>query len=239
MVHMSNVLGTINPVREVARLAHEARALMLVDGAQSVPHLSVDVDDLGCDFLAFSSHKMLGPTGVGVLWGRRDLLEAMPPFLGGGEMIDQVGRERSTYNVLPWKYEAGTPNIADVIAFGAAVEYLAELGMERVRAHEVELSGYALAQLGTIPDITIYGPSAPERRGGVVSFTLGGIHPHDLGQVVDFEGVAIRVGQHCCQVAMKSLDVGGTARASFYVYNTPDEVDVLVRALLAAREIFG
>ena len=239
MVHMSNALGTINPVAEVAELAHARGAMMLVDGAQSVPHLPTDVARLGCDFLAFSSHKMLGPTGVGVLWGRRAVLEEMRPFLGGGEMIEVVGREESTYNVLPWKYEAGTPNIADVIAFGAAVDYLAELGMERVRAHELELVRYALEQVGSVPGVTIYGPAEPERRGGVVSFTMDDVHSHDLGQIVDYEGVAIRAGNHCAQLVMKALDVGSTARASFYVYNTPDEVDVLVRALIGANEIFS
>ena len=239
MVHMSNALGTINPVAEVAELAHARGAMMLVDGAQSVPHLPTDVARLGCDFLAFSSHKMLGPTGVGVLWGRRAVLEEMRPFLGGGEMIEVVGREESTYNVLPWKYEAGTPNIADVIAFGAAVDYLAELGMARVRAHELELVRYALEQVGSVPGVTIYGPAEPERRGGVVSFTMDDVHPHDLGQIVDYEGVAIRAGNHCAQLVMKALDVGSTARASFYVYNTPDEVDVLVRALIGAKEIFS
>jgi cysteine desulfurase/selenocysteine lyase len=239
MMHMSSVLGTINPIAEIGKLAHAQGALMLVDGAQSVPHMPVDVRALDCDFLAFSSHKMLGPTGVGALWGRREILEGMRPFLGGGEMIEYVGRESSTYNVLPWKYEAGTPNIADVVAFGAAIDYLSELGMQRVRAHEVELVGYALEQIDTIPGITIYGPKEAERRGGVVSFTLDDIHPHDLGQIVDYEGVAIRAGHHCCQVLMNALDIGGTARASFYIYNTPEEVDVLVRALLSAKEIMS
>ena len=239
MVHMSNALGTINPVAEVAELAHARGAMMLVDGAQSVPHLPTDVVRLGCDFRAFSTHKMLGPTGVGVRWGWRAVLEEMRPFLGCGEMIEVVGREESTYNVLPWKYEAGTPNIADVIAFGAAVDYLAELGMERVRAHELELVRYALEQVGSVPGVTIYGPAEPEQRGGVVSFTMDDVHPHDLGQIVDYEGVAIRAGNHCAQLVMKALDVGSTARASFYVYNTPDEVDVLVRALIGAKEIFS
>ncbi len=239
MVHMSNVLGTINPVAAVAKLAHAQGAVMVVDGAQSVPHLPVDVAELGCDFLAFSSHKMLGPTGVGVLWGRRALLREMRPFLGGGEMIDLVERDHSTYNVLPWKYEAGTPNIADVIAFGAAVDYLVALSMERVRAHEIELVRYALEQIGSVPGVTIYGPRDAEQRGGVVAFTVDGIHPHDLGQIVDYEGVAIRVGHHCCQPLMQSLDLGGTARASFYVYNTPEEIDILVRALFSAEEIFS
>jgi cysteine desulfurase/selenocysteine lyase len=239
MVHVSSVLGTINPIAEIARLAHEQGALMLVDGAQSAPHFPVDVSSLGCDFFAFSSHKMLGPTGVGVLWGRRALLESMRPFLGGGEMIELVDWESSTYNVLPWKYEAGTPNIGDVIAFGAAIDYLSAMGMEQVRAHEVELVRYALEQVGSVPGIKVYGPLDAARRGGVVSFTLDEIHPHDIGQIVDYEGVAIRAGHHCCQLLMKSLDLGGTARASFYVYNTPEEIDVLVRALIHAKEIFA
>jgi cysteine desulfurase / selenocysteine lyase len=238
MVHMSNALGTINPVREVAKIAHEQGALMLVDGAQSAPHLAVDVADLGCDFLAFSSHKMLGPTGVGVLWGKREILDGMRPFLGGGEMIELVGRQETTYNVLPWKFEAGTPNIADVIAFGAALDYLQALGMDRVRAHEIELTEYALHRLGDLPGITIHGPRDPARRGGVVSFSLEAVHPHDLGQIVDYAGVAIRAGNHCCQIAMQSLDVPGTARASFYVYNTPEEVDVLRAALASAIDMF-
>jgi cysteine desulfurase/selenocysteine lyase len=239
MTHMSNVFGTINPVREVAKIAHHRGALMMVDGAQSVPHMPVDVKDLDCDFLAFSSHKMLGPTGVGVLWGRREILTSMRPFLGGGEMIEIVGREETTYNVLPWKFEAGTPNIADVIAFGAAIDYLSTLGMERVRAHEIELTTYALDQIGGIPGVTIYGPKDAALRGGVVAFTVDDIHPHDLGQIVDYDGVAIRAGQHCCQVLSQSLGVPATARASFYVYNTPEDVDALVAAVEAARAIFA
>jgi cysteine desulfurase / selenocysteine lyase len=239
MTHMSNVFGTINPVREAAKIAHAHGALMLVDGAQSVPHMPVDVADMDCDFLAFSSHKMLGPTGVGVLWGRRELLNAMRPFLGGGEMIELVGREETTYNVLPWKYEAGTPNIADVIAFGAAIDYLSALGMARVREHEVELTTYALDRIGKIPGVTIYGPKDASKRGGVVAFTVDEVHPHDLGQIVDYDGVAIRAGQHCCQVLSTSLGVPATARASFYVYNTPEEVDALVKAVEGARAIFA
>jgi cysteine desulfurase/selenocysteine lyase len=239
MMHMSNVLGTINPVKEVAKIAHRNGALMLVDGAQSVPHIPVDVKDLDCDFLAFSSHKMLGPTGVGVLWGRREILLEMRPFLGGGEMIDIVERETATYNELPWKFEAGTPNIGDVIAFGAAIDYLSNMGMDRVREHEVEITGYALEQIGKIPGVTIYGPKTAQERGGVVAFTVEGVHPHDLGQIVDYEGVAIRAGQHCCQVLSTSIGVPATARASFYVYNTPEEVDALVAAVEAARDIFA
>jgi cysteine desulfurase/selenocysteine lyase len=239
MTHMSNVLGTINPVRDVAQIAHRHGALMLVDGAQSVPHIPVDVKDLDCDFLAFSSHKMLGPTGVGVLWGRREILLAMRPFLGGGEMIDIVERQTATYNELPWKFEAGTPNIGDVIAFGAAIDYLTGMGMERVREHEVEITAYALEKIGAIPGVTIYGPKTANERGGVVAFTVEGVHPHDLGQIVDYEGVAIRAGQHCCQVLSQSIGVPATARASFYVYNTPEEVDALVAAVEAARDIFA
>jgi len=239
MTHMSNVFGTINPVKAVAKIAHDRGALMLVDGAQSVPHMPVDVKDLDCDLLAFSSHKMLGPTGVGVLWGRREILQKMRPFLGGGEMIEIVGREETTYNVLPWKYEAGTPNIADVIAFGAALDYLTALGMDRVRAHEIELTTYALDKIGAIPDVTIYGPKDASKRGGVVAFTVDEVHPHDLGQIVDYDGVAIRAGQHCCQVLSSSLGVPATARASFYVYNTPEEVDALVKAVEGARAIFA
>jgi cysteine desulfurase/selenocysteine lyase len=239
MVHQSNVLGTINPVAEVAGLAHERGALMLVDGAQSVPHMPVRVGDLGCDFLACSSHKMLGPTGVGVLWGRRELLESMPPFLGGGEMISDVDRDRSTYNELPWKFEAGTPNIADVVAFGAAIEYLEAVSMAAIREHERELVTYALERLGELPDVTLYGPRDPARRGGVVTFNLGSLHPHDVSAVLDYEGIAIRAGHHCCQVLHKKLDLPATARASFYLYNTQAEVDALVAALERAREVFG
>ena len=239
LTHMSNVLGTINPVGEIARLARAQGAVVLVDGAQSVPHLPVSVGELDCDFLAFSSHKMLGPTGVGVLWGRRELLESMPPFLGGGEMIATVTRERTTFNELPWKFEAGTPNIADVIGFGAALDYLEQVGMERVREHERELVAYALEALGDQPDVTIYGPRDPARRGGVVAFSVGDVHPHDLGAVLDYEGVAVRAGHHCCQVLMQKLDLPGTARASFYLYNTQEEVDMLVRSLDRVRQVFG
>src|SRR5215211_2516311 len=238
ITHMSNVLGTINPVAEAAKLAHEAGALILVDGAQSVPHMPVDVQDLDCDFLAFSSHKMLGPTGVGVLYGKEALLESMPPFLGGGEMIDRVSDDMSTWNELPWKYEAGTPNIADVIAFGAAIDYLSALGMERVREHERELVAYAMEAIGNVPDIKIFGPRDSVRRGGVVAFNFGDIHSHDVGMILDYEGIAVRVGHHCCQLIMKDLGIPGTARASFYVYNTPEEVDSLVTGLSKVKEMF-
>ncbi|MFN0073032.1 MAG: cysteine desulfurase [Chloroflexota bacterium] len=237
LTHMSNVLGTINPVAEAARLAHEVGAIILVDGAQSVPHMPVDVQALDCDFLAFSSHKMLGPTGVGVLYGREALLESMPPFLGGGEMIDRVSDAMSTWNELPWKFEAGTPNIADVIAFGAAIDYLSNLGMERVREHERELVAYALEAIGNVPEIQIYGPKDAVRRGGVVAFNYGEIHAHDVGTILDYEGIAVRVGHHCCQLLMKELDIAGTARASFYVYNTPEEVDALIVGLAKVKEM--
>jgi cysteine desulfurase/selenocysteine lyase len=212
--------------------------LILVDGAQSVPHMPVSVEDLDCDFLAFSSHKMLGPTGIGVLWARMELLEEMDPYMGGGSMIRTVALEESTWGEVPQKFEAGTPNIADTIAFGAALDYLERLGMENVRAHEKELVAYALESLQRIDDLVIYGSKDPEVRGGVVSFYYGDIHPHDLGTVLDQEGVAIRAGHHCCQPLMKWLNVPATARASFYVYNTPEEVDVLVHALKKAKELF-
>ncbi|MBX5490989.1 MAG: cysteine desulfurase [Chloroflexi bacterium] len=237
--HMSNALGTINPVADMARLAHEQGALVLVDGAQSVPHLPVDVQALGCDFLAFSGHKMLGPTGVGVLWTRREVLESMDPFLGGGNMILQVWWDRAEWQEIPFRFEAGTPDIADVVAFGPALEYLSALGMDQVRAHELELTRYALARLREVEGLVIYGPQDAESRGGVFSFGLGDIHPHDIGTVLDAEGVAIRAGHHCCQPLMRRLGVPATARASFYLYNTPEEVDALVAALGKVQQIFG
>ncbi len=237
--HVSNSLGTINPVERVAAEARRNGSVILVDGAQAAPHLPVDVQAIGCDFYAFSAHKMLGPTGVGVLYGRRELLEEMEPFLGGGEMIRRVTFEGATWNDLPWKFEAGTPNIGDVIAFGAAIDYLEALGMENVRAHEVELTEYALARLRTLDDITIYGPPDARDRGGVISFNLGDLHPHDVGTVLDRHGIAIRAGHHCTQPLMRALGIAGTARASFYIYNTPEEVDVLVDALRSARKFFA
>jgi cysteine desulfurase/selenocysteine lyase len=239
VVHMSNVLGTINPVAELADLAHARGALMLVDGAQSVPHLGVQVPDLRCDFLAFSSHKMLGPTGVGALWAHREILEAMPPFLGGGEMIAQVQLDKATYNLVPWKFEAGTQNIADAIAWGVAVDYLNAIGMPTVRQHEIELTEYALERLGEESDLSLFGPRDPRRKGGVVAFNLGDLHAHDVAQVLDTEGICIRVGHHCCQPLMHKLDVAGTARASFYIYNTREDVDWLVDGLAHVRRIFG
>jgi cysteine desulfurase/selenocysteine lyase len=238
MPHVSNSLGTINPVEKIAREAQRNGTMFLVDGAQGAPHLPVDVQGIGCDFYAFSAHKMLGPTGVGVLYARQELLEEMEPFLGGGEMIRKVTFEGATWNDLPWKFEAGTPNIADVIAFGAAIDYLNGLGMENVREHEIEITDYALSRLGQFDDITLYGPPDARERGGVVSFNFGDLHPHDIGTVLDRHGVAIRAGHHCTQPLMRTLGVSGTARASFYVYNTLEEVDVLVEGLEAARDFF-
>ncbi|BBL80309.1 cysteine desulfurase [Rubrobacter xylanophilus] len=236
-VHASNVLGTVNPVGRLAELAHESGALMLVDGAQSAPHLPVDVNALGCDFFAASGHKMLGPTGVGFLWARPELLEEMDPFLGGGEMIREVHLERSTWNEIPHKFEAGTMNIAQAIGLGAAVDYLNTLGMENVREHERRLGEYARRRLSEIEGLTVYGPA--EGRTGVVAFNVPGVHPHDLSQLLDQEGIAIRSGHHCCQPLMRHLRVVATARASLYLYNTEEEVDALVGAISRAREFFG
>jgi cysteine desulfurase / selenocysteine lyase len=239
ITQMSNVLGTINPIKELARLAHRSGAVILVDGAQSVPHMPVDVQDLDCDFLAFSAHKMLGPTGVGVLYGKRDLLESMDPFLGGGEMIRRVTYEESTYADLPNKYEAGTPNIADVIAFAPAIDYLQTLGMNAVREHEIELTQYAIDALSRVEGVTVFGPRYAAEKGGAVTFNYGDLHPHDLSQVLDAEGIAIRAGHHCAQPLMRELGVVATARASFYLYNRREEVDALIDALGAADRIFG
>lgn len=235
-IHASNVLGTINPVEKLAALAHEVGALMLVDGAQSAPHTPVDVASLGCDFFACSGHKMLGPTGVGVLWGRPELLEEMDPFMGGGEMIREVHLDHSTWNDLPYKFEAGTMNIAQAIGLGAAVDYLEGLGMQHVREHERRLGEYAYRRLSDIEGITTYGPK--EGRTGLVSFSLPDVHPHDLSQLLNDEGIAIRSGHHCAQPLMRRLGVPATARASFYLYNTEDEVDTLVEAISHAREFF-
>ena len=237
---MSNVLGTLNPVRRLADAAHAAGALVLVDASQYVPHLATDVVALGCDFLAFTGHKMLGPTGIGVLWARQELLEAMPPFLGGGEMIRDVRLDGFTPNEVPWKFEAGTPPIAEAVGLAAAVDYLGELGMEAVRAHEIALTDYAMRTLkGRYgDDITIYGPSRAEARGGVLSFAYKGIHPHDLSQVLDEAGVCVRAGHHCAKPLMRRLGVGATARASVYVYNDEADVDALTDALGAADALF-
>ncbi len=234
----SNVLGTINPLTEIGELAHEQGAIVVVDGAQSVPHVPTDVSTLGVDFLAFSGHKMLAPMGIGTLWGRRELLEAMPPFLGGGGMIREVWEDRATWAPLPEKFDAGTPSVADSVAFATAVEYLDELGMENVRNHEIELTSYALERLYATPDITVYGPRNAHDRTGVVSFNLDGVHPHDAGTILDEHGVAVRASHHCCQPLHRSLDVAATIRASFYVYNTAEEVDALIEALRAAARVY-
>ncbi len=239
LTHVSNVLGTINPVTEVARRAHAAGAKVLVDGAQALPQLPVDVGETGADFYAFTGHKMLGPTGIGVIWGRRELLEEMPPFLGGGSMIRTVEDDHSTWAPTPAKFEAGTPAIAEAVGLGSAVDYLADLGMDAVRAHERELSAYALEQLGGVAGLTIYGPEDPAERGGLVSFTIEDIHPHDLAELCNREAVCIRAGHHCAQPLMRHLDVPATARASFSVYNGRDDVDRLVDALEAAKRVFG
>ncbi|HJM88255.1 MAG TPA: cysteine desulfurase [Dehalococcoidia bacterium] len=239
VTQMSNALGSIVPVKELAALAHEQGAIVLVDGAQSVPHMAVDVQDLGADLLAFSAHKMLGPTGVGVLWGRMSVLEEMQPFLGGGEMILTVTLEESKWNEIPARFEAGTPNISGVVAFGTAIDYLSRLGMDRVRQHEIAMLDYALPKLADLPGVTVFGPPDSSQRGGVISFDLEGVHPHDIGQVLDSQGVAVRTGHHCAQPVMAALNVTATARASFYVYNTTAEIDVLADAIQEAARYFG
>lgn len=238
VTEMSNVLGTINPLPELIALAQEHGATTLVDGAQSVPHLPVDVAALGADFYAFSAHKMCGPTGIGVLYGKRQLLEDMPPFLGGGEMIKSVQLRSFKVNDLPHKFEAGTPPIAEAIGFGAAVDYLEGLDMEAVRLHERELIGYALEQMEEIPGLRVFGPSAGE-KGGVASFYMAGVHPHDIAQVLDHHGVAVRAGHHCAQPLHNKFDIPATARASFYIYNTCEDVDLLIAGLEEVITIFS
>ena len=239
ITHMSNVLGTINPVEEIARKAHAVGALILVDGAQSVPHMPVDVQALDIDFLAFSGHKMCGPTGIGVLWGREEILEAMPPFMGGGDMIRRVTLERSTWADLPHKFEAGTPAIAEAIGLGAAVDFLSSLGMANVRQHEIEITAYALEALSEVPHLRLFGPRNPHHKGGVMAFTLGAVHAHDVAAVLDREGIAVRAGHHCAQPLMQRYGVVATTRASFYLYTTFEEVDCLVEALHKVEEVFA
>ncbi|MGD9570298.1 MAG: aminotransferase class V-fold PLP-dependent enzyme [Thermoleophilia bacterium] len=238
VVHASNVLGTINPVAEIAAMAHEAGALCLVDASQSVPHMPVDFGALGCDFMAFTGHKMLGPTGIGVLVGRVPVLEAMEPFLGGGEMISDVTTAGSTWADLPWKFEAGTPPIAEAVGIGAAAEYLMGVGLDAVREHERDLTARTLDALGEIEGLTIYGPRDPQIRGCAVSFSMDDLHPHDIAQLIDQHGVCVRAGHHCAKPLMRVLGVGATARASTYLYNSHDDIDALVRALHAARAAF-
>jgi cysteine desulfurase/selenocysteine lyase len=238
--HVSNTLGTINPVAEMVELAHEVGALVLVDGAQAVPHVPVDVQALGADFYVFSGHKMLAPMGSGALWARRELLEAMPPFLAGGEMIREVHLRRSDWNDIPWKFEAGTPAVADAIGLGVAAEYLGRIGMGRVREHERELVAHSLDVLPReVPGIELYGPLDPDLRGGVVPFNLPGIHPHDVAQVLDRFGIAVRAGHHCTMPLHERLDLPATVRASFQVYNTPEDVDALAAGLKEVQRIFG
>jgi cysteine desulfurase/selenocysteine lyase len=236
--HISNALGTINPVAEISAIARRVGAVVVCDGAQAAPHLPLDIDSLDVDFYAFSGHKMLGPMGCGALVGKRAILEAMPPYQTGGDMIDYVGDERTTWNVLPHKFEAGTPNVGDAIGLAAACDYLDSLGMENVRAHERELTKLASERLSRIPDVTIYGP-APADRSGVVSFTVGEIHPHDLATILDEGGVCVRAGHHCAQPLMRRLNVPATVRASFYVYNTEADVDALVAGVERAKAVFG
>ena len=235
---MSNVLGTITDVAKVIEKCKKAGVRVLIDGAQSVPHMKVDLSTLGCDFFAFSGHKMLGPTGVGVLWAKKELLEQMAPFHGGGDMIREVHKYETTWNDLPYKFEAGTPNIADVIGFAAAIDYLNKIGMDYVRAHEVELTKYALDKLSAINGIKLYGTSDMSKRGGVISFNFADIHPHDLATIIDEDGIAIRSGHHCAQVLMEKLDIAATSRASFYIYNTKEEVDALINSLSRAARLF-
>jgi len=240
VTHMSNVVGTINPVRALAEQVHAANpdAVVAVDGAQSVPHLATDLLDLGADFLAFSGHKMLGPTGIGVLAGNPELLESMEPFLGGGEMINNVTLEGTTFNEVPYKFEAGTPPIAEAVGLGAAVDYLNGIGMEAIRRHEVELTAAAIPALEAIPGVTVHGPHDPEARGAAISFAIEGIHPHDIGTMMDREGVAVRAGHHCAKPLVRVLGSAATTRASFYLYNSPDEIDALVAAIEATKRFF-
>jgi len=239
VTHASNVLGTINPVKDIGRVAHRYGALFLIDAAQSVPHMTVDVRDIDCDFAAFSGHKMLGPTGIGVLYGKSEQLQNMPPFLGGGEMIREVHTSGTSWKDLPYKFEAGTPDISGVIGLGAAVDYLRGIGMRNVHDYEKEITSYALERMKQVEDVVIYGPTEVAHRVGVVSFNLGDIHPHDLASMLDEDGIAIRSGHHCAQPLMEFLELPATSRASFYIYNTKEEVDVFVKALEKARKLFA
>ncbi len=235
---VSNTLGVVNPVKEIVELAHNVGAIVVVDGAQGVPHIKTDVQELDIDFLAASGHKMLGPTGIGFLYGKEKLLEEMEPFLFGGEMIREVWKDRATWNELPWKFEAGTPNIAGGIGLLKSVEYLTEIGMERIEAYEKELTAYTLNKLKDVPGITLYGPMNPDDRVAVFSFNIEGIHPHDLASILDYHGIAIRSGHHCAQPLMRRLGMEGAARISLYFYNTPEEIDYTVEVLNKAIEIF-
>jgi cysteine desulfurase/selenocysteine lyase len=237
--HVSNVLGTINPVAEIAARAHEVGAIVICDGAQAAPHLPVDVLSLGCDFYIATGHKMCASTGIGFLWGREDLLDEMEPFHGGGEMINDVWLDHSTWNDIPYKFEAGTPPYAEAIGLGTAIDYLSSIGMKAIREHEMELTGYALERLGAVPGVEIYGPTDPEAKGGVVAFNLADVHAHDVGTILDTQGVAARAGHHCAKPLMRKLGVPATVRASFYLYNVEEEVDQLVEALAEVTRLFG
>ncbi|MCM2139716.1 cysteine desulfurase [Vagococcus fluvialis] len=238
LAHASNVLGVVNPIKELTELVHEVGAVIVVDGAQAVPHMSVDVQDLDADFYAFSGHKMCGPTGIGVLYGKQNLLEKMEPIEFGGEMIDFVYHDHSTWTELPWKFEAGTPNIAGAIALGSAIDYLTEIGMDNIHQHEQELVEYVFPKLKAIEGLTIYGPQDPKKHTGVIAFNIDGVHPHDTSTALDMEGVAVRAGHHCVQPLLTYLGVQSTARASFYFYNTKKDADRLVEAIIATKEFF-
>lgn len=238
IMYVSNVLGTMNPIKEITEIAHANGAVMVVDGAQAAPHLKLDVQELDCDFLAFSGHKMCGPTGIGVLYGKKELLNEMEPVEFGGEMIDFVGLYESTWKELPWKFEGGTPIIAGAIGLGAAIDFLEEIGLDQIERHEHELAGYAMEKMSSIDGLTIYGPHDPKKRAGIVTFNLDNVHPHDLATVLDMNGIAVRAGHHCAQPLMKWLECSATARASFYVYNTEEDVDRLVEGLRIAKEYF-
>lgn len=239
VMHVSNVLGVVNPIKDITRIAHEHGAVMVVDGAQAAPHIKVDVQDLDCDFYAFSGHKMCGPTGIGVLYGKQRHLEAMEPVEFGGEMIDFVGLQESTWKELPWKFEGGTPIIAGAIGLAAAIDYLESIGLEAIEQHEHELAAYAMEQMSKIEGLTIYGPKDPSKRAGIVTFNLNDVHPHDVATVLDMQGIAVRAGHHCAQPLMKWLNVSATARASFYLYNTKEDIDRLVAGLQKAKEYFN
>ncbi|VUW93879.1 cysteine desulfurase [Streptococcus vestibularis] len=239
LAQVSNVLGCINPVKEIAKLAHQVGAYMVVDGAQSAPHMAIDVQDLDCDFFTLSGHKMLGPTGIGVLYGKEEILNQMNPIEFGGEMIDFVYEQEATWKELPWKFEAGTPNIAGAIALGAAVDYLSNLGMENVHAYEQELVDYVLPKLQAIEGLTVYGPEDPSQHAGVIAFNIDGLHPHDVATALDYEGVAVRAGHHCAQPLINHLGISSAVRASFYIYNTKEDCDKLVEAILATKEFFN
>ena len=235
---MSNVLGTITDAKKIIEKCKAAGVLTLIDGAQAVPHMKVDLEELGCDFFAFSGHKMLGPTGIGVLWVRKSVLETMSPFHGGGDMIREVHKYETTWNDLPYKFEAGTPNIADVVGFGAAIDYLTKIGMDNIREHEIELTKYAIEKFSQVKGMHVYGTKDISKRGGVISFNFADVHPHDVAQIIDGEGIAVRSGHHCAQVLMERLDVAATSRASFYIYNTKEEIDVLINSLNKVAKVF-